>query len=391
VFLDLLPLIIFRFSGFVAFNFLDLLNGVGINAGFHIPDFVVPIGISFTTFRAISYLVDLYRGEAREANILDLGIFMSFFPYMAAGPITRMGELLPQLRLSARRQKIDATRALYLIALGLAKKLIISDYLARTLTNDVFATPGQFSAIDVIIGIHAYAVQIYCDFSGYTDMAIGVALLLGFNLPLNFNRPYTAVTAREFWRRWHMTLSRWIRDYLYIPLGGSRKGSVRTYVNVMIAMILAGLWHGAGWTFVVWGALHGIYQVVEHRLEARRKGMGLPPRELKGARLAFRRLVTLELVCLGWVFFRADSIGDAFAVIGRTFTGWATRPEPGFWVILAIVIGIGFQYLPPGLTSSGFRGRSPVATWLFRERFLEWFCSSLSGCLGPRESPTSST
>jgi len=255
---DLLPLAFYKYYGFFAFSLSELFGGEGVRGVLPLLDLVVPVGISFTTFRGISYVVDAYRGNVQEQpTLLEFSLFMSFFPYLAAGPIVRNGEVLPQFRARVERRRIDASRALYLITLGLVKKVVIGDFLARNLVDGVFAAPGQYSSLDVVIGIHAYAAQIYCDFSGYTDMAIGVALLLGVSLPKNFDRPYTAESLREFWRRWHMTLSRWLRDYLYIPLGGSHGSTLATYRNVILTMLIAGIWHGAGWTFAVWGLLHG--------------------------------------------------------------------------------------------------------------------------------------
>ena len=223
---------------------------------------------------------------------------------------------------------------------------MIASYLADHIVDDVFGTPDRYSALDALVGTYAYAVQIFADFCGYTNIAIGVALLLGFRFPQNFDDPYTASSLRDFWRRWHMTLSRWLRDYLYIPLGGNRKGPRRTYVNLIAVMLLGGLWHGAGWTFVVWGGLHGGGLAAEHwwaerRLKGRAGGSEPhgPPR---GWALAWRRLATFHFVCLGWVFFRAESLGDAFAVLGRIATGWTQAPElVGGGVLLAIAVGIG--------------------------------------------------
>ena len=351
--IDLLPLFVFRFYGFFAFNLSELLGGLGLGTSLPILQFVVPVGISFTTFRGISYVVDVYRGRAQKATLLDFALYMSFFPYLAAGPIVRTTELLPQFRSRGEHYRIDATRALYLIAMGLAKKVVIGDFLARSLVDGVFATPGQYSSLQVVIGIHAYAVQIYCDFSGYTDMAIGIALLLGFTLPENFNRPYTAASLREFWRRWHMTLSRWLRDYLYIPMGGSRGSRVATYRNVVVTMLLAGLWHGAGWTFIVWGLLHGVGQVIERAVTGWRRG-GEPAAPSKVG-LAVRRIITLEFVCLAWVFFRAESLGAAGGIVARTFTAWDYLPSVDWLVVLAIVVGVGFQYVP-GRWADGVQG-----------------------------------
>ena len=348
---DLLPLAFYKYYGFFAFSLSELFGGEGVRGVLPLLDLVVPVGISFTTFRGISYVVDAYRGNVQEQpTLLEFSLFMSFFPYLAAGPIVRNSEVLPQFRAPVERRRIDASRALYLITLGLVKKVVIGDFLARGLVDGVFAAPGQYASLDVVIGIHAYAAQIYCDFSGYTDMAIGVALLLGVSLPRNFDRPYTAESLREFWRRWHMTLSRWLRDYLYIPLGGSRGSTLATYRNVILTMLIAGIWHGAGWTFAVWGLLHGAGQAVEHALIQRRKHRGLPPAVPSRTGLVARRIVTLEFVCLAWIFFRADSLSTAGAVIARTFTAWGSAPSVSWLVVLAVVVGIGFQYLPDRLT-----------------------------------------
>ncbi len=317
VVLDLLPLAFFKYYGFIAFNLAELFHWFGLGGSASLMQVAIPVGISFTTFRGVAYLVDIYRGKAEQASLLDFSLFMSFFPYLAAGPITRTTELLPQIKTHGATRQVDVTRALYLIALGLAKKVVIGDFLARGLVDGVFSAPGQHSSLDVVVGIHAYAVQIYCDFSGYSDMAIGVAMLLGFELPVNFNRPYTATSPRDFWRRWHITLSNWLRDYLYIPLGGSRKSSLVTYRNVVVTMVLAGLWHGAGWTFLVWGALHGAALAVEHFLADRRKRRGLGPPAPGFLGRAVRRVATLEFVVFAWIFFRADSLEAAGRVDRR--------------------------------------------------------------------------
>ena len=346
ILLELLPLAFFKYYGFAAFNLASLFSGSAAAAALPFLQLAVPVGISFTTFRAISYTVDCYRGELEPAPLVEMAVYLSFFPYIAAGPITRGKQVLPQFHSLRRRREIDATRALFLICMGLVKKVVIGDFLARAIVDSVFSAPGHYSSLDVIVGIHAYAVQIYCDFSGYTDMAIGIALLLGISLPINFDRPYTAASVREFWRRWHMSLSSWLRDYLYIPLGGSRRSQPRVYFNVIFTMLLAGIWHGAGWTFLVWGGMHGVAQAVEHGLTARRKSSGLPEPEPGRAGRILRRLLTFEFVCLAWVFFRADSLTNGAAVIARTFTGWTTVPSFGWLVVLAIAVGVGFQYSP---------------------------------------------
>ncbi|MBN1631017.1 MAG: MBOAT family protein [Thermoleophilia bacterium] len=338
--LVLTPLMVYKYYGFLAFNLARLFgNPVGLL------QLAIPIGISFTTFRAISHLVDTYRGEVDRPPFLDFAVYMSFFPYMAAGPIVRSRELLPQFR-RRTELRVDSARAFYLIGVGLVKKVVIADFVARAIVDPVFAVPGQYSSLQVVIAIHAYAVQIYCDFSGYTDMAIGVALLLGFELPDNFDRPYTATSVRDFWRRWHITLSRWIRDYLYIPLGGNRRGVRRTYANLLIAMVLAGLWHGAGWTFLFWGLLYGLALALEHRLAALRRRRGIEAPTPRGFALFWRRLLTFEFVVFAWIFFRAESMERAGSIIARTFTSWDYVGSVDWLVLVAIAAGIGLQYFP---------------------------------------------
>ena len=211
---------------------------------------MLPVGISFYTFMAISYVVDTYRGELVPASFARFAVFQAFFPHLVAGPIVRASELLPQLESPRDPRRVDVSRAFFLIVSGLFLKVVIANHLATHIVDDVFAAPNRHSSLEVLVGVYGYAVQIFADFCGYTNIAIGVALLLGFQFPQNFNSPYTAVSLQDFWRRWHMTLSRWLRDYLYIPLGGNRKGRLLTYRNLLLTMVLGGLWHGAAWTFV---------------------------------------------------------------------------------------------------------------------------------------------
>ena len=225
---------------------------------------------------AISYVVDIYRRELEPAKPLDFAVYISFFPHLLAGPIVRGNELLPQIRRRRDADSIDYSRAFWLILAGLFKKVVISSYVSSAIVTPVFTSPTQHSAPEAIFAAWGYAVQIYCDFSGYTDIAIGLALLLGFRFPQNFDAPYTARNLQDFWRRWHMTLSRWLRDYLYIPLGGSANGQAQTVRNIMITMVLGGLWHGAAWTFVFWGALQGVGQSFGHLRRSSRVRRGLP-------------------------------------------------------------------------------------------------------------------
>jgi D-alanyl-lipoteichoic acid acyltransferase DltB (MBOAT superfamily) len=286
-----------------------------------------------------------------------------------AGPIVRGDELIPQLKRPRNPRRIDFSRGAWLILGGLFKKVVISSYVATTIVDPVFADPGRHAALEVLLAIYGYAVVIYADFSGYTDIAIGVAMLLGYRFPENFNRPYIARSLQDFWRRWHMTLSRWLRDYLYIPLGGSKKGGVRTYVNIIITMVLGGLWHGAAWTFVVWGALHGAGQAVGHFRRTRRIAAGLSPQENDPGAIARQRIVTFHIVCLGWVFFRADSIGSAFDVLARLVTGWAEPAALAFPLLIAVIAGmIGLQWLPgrvSGRVQVAFSRMAPAVQGVF--------------------------
>jgi D-alanyl-lipoteichoic acid acyltransferase DltB (MBOAT superfamily) len=296
----------------------------------------LPVGVSFFSFQAVTYVVDVKRRQTEPANLLDAAIYLSFFPHLVAGPIVRASEFLPQLKEPRDPNRVAVGAGLTLIALGLVKKVMIADYLGREVVDKVFAVPQAFSAPDAILGAYAYAAQIFCDFSGYTDLAIGLALLMGFVFPQNFNSPYRATGFRDFWRRWHMTLSRFLRDYLYIPLGGNRKGRLRTYINLMATMTLGGLWHGAAWNFVAWGAYQGTGLSAEHASKGR---LG---RIFPGWLLWF---VTFNLIVVGWILFRSTSLanfGDYMSALVRS--GPATLYSVP--VVGAIALVIGLQLLP---------------------------------------------
>lgn len=334
----------FKYYGFFVSSARNALGEFGITPPLPLLEIVLPVGISFFTFQAMSYVIDVYRRQIPVAPWLDTFVYLAFFPQLVAGPIVRGSEFLPQLQAPRDPRAIPAIRAFGLILAGLFKKVVVANALGAGIVDPVFASPESHGGLETLVGVYAYAVQIYADFSGYTDIAIGVALLLGFSFPQNFDAPYTALSLRDFWRRWHMTLSRWLRDYLYIPLGGSARGAVATLGALITTMVLGGLWHGAAWTFVIWGALHGVGMAVE-----RLTGQGAISAEgMSAVEAAVRRLVTFHLVCLGWVFFRAESVGDAFIVLGRLGApGGAELVTAGVLVLLAI--GIGFQYVPKHL------------------------------------------
>lgn len=356
----------FKYYDFFVNSSSNLLNGVGVHWDAPLRQIVLPVGISFITFQALSYVIDTYRRHVRPVPLLDFAVYLAFFPHLVAGPIVRASEFLPQLRRPADARRVDAGLAFWLIAAGLFKKVVISSYLARVIVDPVFKFPGQHQAFDTLLGIYGYAIQIYADFSGYTDIAIGLALLMGFRFPQNFDQPYRAASLQDFWRRWHMTLSRWLRDYLYVPLGGNRRGKVRGYVNLAATMILGGLWHGAAWTFVAWGALHGVGLAVERwRADHRSEGSTPWPTWV-------HTIITFHVVCLGWVFFRAESFTDAGKVLGRLLhPGIGTPFNP---VLVGVIAGcLALQFMPHGWTAqlrSLFSRLNPVVQAVGLSLFL---------------------
>jgi alginate O-acetyltransferase complex protein AlgI len=332
-------LAIFKYFNFAADTFASLLSALGVSsAAAHAAhlNLVLPFGISFFTFETMSYTIDVYRRELEPARrYLDYLLFVAFFPHLVAGPIVRPKQMLPQLAATPVADPDLQARGLWLIATGLGKKIIIGDTLSVNLVNRAFGNPERFSSVELAVAVYAYAIQIYCDFSGYTDVAIGSALLFGYQLPPNFNAPYIAKNLQEFWHRWHISLSTWLRDYLYVPLGGSRKGALRTYVNLMITMLLGGLWHGASWNFVIWGALHGA------GLAGTRMWQRARPSPDDGALTrAVTTFLTFQFVCFAWVFFRAPTFGHATLLLGRIAraTGGVANVSPR----VALVLALGF-------------------------------------------------
>jgi D-alanyl-lipoteichoic acid acyltransferase DltB (MBOAT superfamily) len=312
----------------------------------------LPVGISFFTFQTISYSVDVYRRKvAPLKNIIDFGFYVSFFPQLVAGPIVRAAEFVPQLHKAYRLTREQFGHALFLIMGGLTKKILISDYISVNFVDRVFDNPLSYSGFENLMAVYGYALQIYCDFSGYTDIAIGVALLLGFRLPVNFFSPYKAVNITDFWRRWHISLSTWLRDYLYIPLGGNRKGRLRMHVNLMITMLLGGLWHGAHWRFVIWGALHGA-GLVYHKLWVSFFGNG--KRKATAFGHFWRVFLTFQFVSFTWIFFRAKDMDLAGQMLWQmsTFFQFAAIPEivSGYWKVFTVMaLGFTAHWLPHAL------------------------------------------
>ncbi len=343
----------FKYYDFFSVTADNTLSKLGIHgAPVSLLQITLPVGISFFTFMGLSYVIDVYRRRLEVAPPLDVAVFVSFFPHLVAGPIVRGSDLLPQITRAEKRdpRRIEMPEATYLIWAGLFKKVVISSYVATAIVNPVFNSPSAHSAPEILLATYGYAVQIYCDFSGYTDIAIGCALLLGFRFPQNFNAPYTARSLQDFWRRWHITLSTWLRDYLYIPLGGNRGKNWQTYRNIMITMLLGGLWHGAAWTFVIWGGIHGLGQSLGHVRRSWRAKHGLPLERQGTWVLAWERFFTFQVVCFGWIFFRANSFNDATTLISRLFTTWGeAAPLVRFPVVAVIVGSLALQYLPKDL------------------------------------------
>ena len=352
----LATLVFFKYTGFAVRNLAPLLSLLDIDPA-DAPNPILPLGISFIVFHAISLMIDAARRKLPEApSLADALLYVSFFPQLVAGPILRANQFVPQLAAPPDPQRIALTEGVLLILLGLFKKVVLADYLAGALVDPFYADPAGFGSLDAWLAFYGYAVQIYCDFSGYTDIAIGCALLLGYRFPDNFNRPYTAASPQEFWRRWHISLSTWLRDYLYISLGGSRSGQTRMLLALFLTMLLGGLWHGANWTFIAWGAYHGLL-LVGHRLWQARHPTAEP---LLGWRLGLARLLTFHLVCIGWILFRAVDFDTALLVSKQLFSDSPSPNPPNPLLLLAIAVGIFGQHLPENWQSLIERGATAL-------------------------------
>jgi D-alanyl-lipoteichoic acid acyltransferase DltB (MBOAT superfamily) len=349
----------FKYYGFFLGQVAEVLKLLGWQRDLPLIEVILPVGLSFFTFQGVSYLVDVFKGKCAPTSLLNVTLLMSFFAHLVAGPIVRGADLIPQFERSPDLSREAASLGMLMIIWGLFKKAVLASELATGLVDPVFFDPGAHSAIDLIAATFGYAVQIYADFSAYSDMAIGLAALLGYRFPRNFDQPYRSVSLQDFWRRWHISLSSWLRDYLYIPLGGSRGGVWFICRNLMITMLLGGLWHGAAWKFVTWGALHGAALCVE-RIWARfwPAAWPGPPKVLGWA-------VTFSLVCLAWIFFRAESFDTAVAFISG-FGRWddsALALSP--MAVVLILFGLGLHFSPPRLIEAvAFRAaRLPSAVF----------------------------
>ncbi len=348
----------FKYANFFLWNISAM-----VQANFQPLDLILPVGISFYTFQSVSYIIDVYKGRVAPTRTwLEYAFFLSFFPALVAGPIVRADYFLPQIDRNHHATRQEVYMGLWLIILGIVKKAIIADYIAQY--NDlIFQTPGGYSGFETLMGIIGYTMQIYCDFSGYSDMATGIALIMGFKLAQNFNFPYKSQNLTDFWRRWHISLSTWLRDYVYIPLGGNRKGTARTYLNNFATMLIGGLWHGAAWKFVFWGAMHGAGLAVHKASKPwlARLGNGYAVRILSWA-------VTMAFVAALWVFFRADSWQDSLTVLGSVFRDFSLSYAIPFasartlWLILMLVIIVAHA-LPTGFWDK-------AAAWFVRSPWV---------------------
>ncbi len=329
---------VFKYAGFFVDSLTGILEAVGLGVSQTTLNITLPVGISFFTFQTLSYTIDVYRGTlAPRRNFLEIATFVAFFPQLVAGPIVRAAHFLPQMDTPRSWRLIPWRQAGTLMVIGFIKKAVIADSLAVEVDN-VFADPGAHSSLAVAEGVVMYAAQIYCDFSGYSDMAIAIALMLGYSLTDNFRWPYLSSNITEFWRRWHISLSTWLRDYLYISLGGNRGGLSRTRRNLMLTMLLGGLWHGAGWNFVVWGGLHGVALVLHRWWSTHRTGSpGLGAVGRVGG-----TALTFTFVCAAWIFFRATDLAHALDVIVRILafdSHGEALPSASLWLLCAAAIG----------------------------------------------------
>lgn len=344
----------FKYYNFFLDEFGAVLEVFGWSRDMLFMEVILPIGVSFFTFQGMSYLIDIYRRQTAPASLLDIVLLMSFFPHLVAGPIVRASHLVPQFQRAPTLTRSMVAAGVLLICWGLVKKVVIASELATAYVDPLFFDPTKHSSLDLLFGAYGYAVQIYCDFSAYSDMAIGLAALLGYRFPANFNQPYRSASLQDFWRRWHISLSSWLRDYLYIGMGGSRHGQVRLYFALAMTMLLGGLWHGASWNFVIWGALHGGVLALERAWRFYR------PDSLPTLPAWVTVILTFHFVTFAWIFFRIASFAEAEAYLAQmfAFTGGEFTLTP--LALVLIIVGMALHFGPPDAIQRG-------AVWV-RER-----------------------
>jgi alginate O-acetyltransferase complex protein AlgI len=340
--LNLGLLFFFKYTNF----FISIINDLNFTTISPL-NLILPIGISFYTFENLSYTIDVYRGHFKPVkSFLDYLFFLSFFPKLVMGPIVRASDFIPQIRKAYTVSEHDFSRGFFLIVTGLFKKLVISDYINVNFVSYIFDDPSKHTGLECLLGVYGYAMVIYCDFSGYSDVAIGLARWMGFNVNINFNSPYQSASITEFWRRWHISLSSWLRDYLYISLGGNRKGKFRQYLNLAITMLLGGLWHGANWNFVIWGGMHGIALAIDKA----RMSIFKRAKETKVLRV-IGIIFTFHLVCFCWIFFRASSLHDSVVILQQLSYNFDISALPVLFagydrVFLMMILGFTLHFIP---------------------------------------------
>ena len=362
----------FKYTNFL----IDIANDLFGEGFLEFRNIFLPVGISFFVFQSMSYTIDVYRRQLRPLdNWFDYLFYLSFFPQLVAGPIVRARDFLPQIR----RNPVVVTREMFgtgvfLILTGLFKKAIVSDYISLNFVDRIFDEPLLYTGFECLAGIYGYALQIYCDFSGYSDMAIGIALLLGFRFPKNFDAPYRSATITEFWRRWHISLSSWLRDYLYISLGGNRKGRVRTYINLLLTMVLGGLWHGAAVRFVLWGALHGVALALHKMWMAVIPWAKADGKDMNIVSRAVGFLVTFNLVCLGWLLFRADSMQTVHVMLYQIFHNFDASLIPqvvaGYKAVFALIAAGYVMHFMPAKIDADLQNRVVNASFWWQVAML---------------------
>jgi alginate O-acetyltransferase complex protein AlgI len=363
---------IFKYFNFFIDSFHNITDLLGLGFNLTSLDIILPVGISFYTFQTMSYTIDIYKGKLQaERDFMTFATYVAFFPQLVAGPIVRASHLIPQFKINHKFDKVRIIEGFAQVLLGFFKKIVIADSIAKIVETG-FSHPETFSSLNLIIIVFLYAFQIYCDFSGYSDIAIGIARMLGYNFPVNFRFPYFAKNFSDFWNRWHISLSSWLRDYLYFTLGGNRNGSYKTARNLMITMLLGGLWHGASWTFVFWGLLHGIYLIIQRKLPKFK--MIHENIILNFISNSVKIFTTFTLVCLAWIFFRAQSFDSAFVIIDKilAFENMSLMSIKSPLLTLKVLILISFL-----VTSEAIYQRYPIDKIVLRRPILRYFVFSI--------------
>jgi alginate O-acetyltransferase complex protein AlgI len=372
----------FKYFGFFQSSLNDLLGFIGLERELKIFEVMLPVGVSFFTFQGISYVVDVFKQHIKASDSpVDVLLYNSFFPHLVAGPIVRAKDFLPQLKRPLDSKNIEVSKAFILIGTGLFKKVVLAHILAVEIVGPVFESPKSYQSVDLLLGMYAYAFQIYFDFSAYSDIAIGLAYLLGFEFKPNFKQPYKATSLSDFWKRWHISLSSFLRDYLYIPLGGSRGSTFLTYRNLIATMVLGGLWHGASWNFVIWGLIHGLGLVLEKEFSR----LGVVVKEA-GIGVILRRICTFHFVCLAWIFFNADSLQTSVEYL-KSFSMISIKSQVvNESVLLVFLVCVLSQAIPERFYSGIDKAIAPVPVFLQGAILGYWtvFISALSpGVLAP--------